>query len=905
MPTTLYLTNISNCTIREWTDTSLEKTGNFLNQSRWEPSGIPSISDVISIASNNSIVNVNSSTSIGSLVIGSLISPSNTTFNIQSPAHFTVASNVSVSFGSSMTMDASQLNTPFLNIDGLVSLKASNINSTLINIKGVMNTLEGASNIGSVNIYPNGLFSSTFSSIKVQGSFEVSGSVDGLYTDLVLEEALDRSTLLNQKSKIIMTESSIICNQTLTLKNGSSIQIDGNSFFYSYYPTTLFGNSTIFSTNIGIISLVSNLTLFDQSIVRANSGGLELLDGDIMIHGRSGIIAGNGSYLSFENSIITMYDNATVTASNSQFNILNGTFTLHDRSYLLLRDSSSLLINSETETSFVTRDQSFCDIRGDSRVVLTGKMEMMDSSNIYLHYSSFLIINGTLKHHDNSFLNSIDSHSQVIGALYLDGNAKVVLNNSTLSLEGSMEMLEQSFIVMNNSASLQVNGGSLSINSSISCKDSNIIVNTGDLISSNGPITINNSIIETSGNGRMIWNGVTNIKDSTIKSGSRLLSISGSIVGENLTIIHSGTDFKVERNGQFICNHCTIHLATGAFTYDLNSTVILNKTIIFNLNSSSFNPLGQSIYTSIGSGISNSGIINLSSNILKLSNNSNNNNNNNSSNIDNLSEPFLNNTEGGQWTFKSNNNNNNNNDNSSTIQVEIKFNNNQGQVSIGNSTIVVFITFNQSNGTLFLNGGSMVSNEPIELHGGQLHGNGKINGTVDNKAATLGQDNSYSRFTINGNYTQSSNGTLFIDINQNSNSNVNITNETKLDGNLIVRIDRKVLNGTEVVFLQSGQKIQGDFNKIKVLVYDPETGEEDDNPPCQYKAQKRENKYSMLVTMCQDEQSKIPVPIIIGVVMGITAIGIATATLIYFRGKIHRRLQYYNENRKSKRNLTY
>ncbi|EGG18684.1 hypothetical protein DFA_04180 [Cavenderia fasciculata] len=45
-------------------------------------------------------------------------------------AHFTVASNVSVSFGSSMTMDASQLNTPFLNIDGLVSLKASNINST-------------------------------------------------------------------------------------------------------------------------------------------------------------------------------------------------------------------------------------------------------------------------------------------------------------------------------------------------------------------------------------------------------------------------------------------------------------------------------------------------------------------------------------------------------------------------------------------------------------------------------------------------------------------------------------------------------------------------------------------------------------------------------------------------------
>lgn len=88
---------------------------------------------------------------------------------------------------------------------------------------------------------------------------------------------------------------------------------------------------------------------------------------------------------------------------------------------------------------------------------------------------------------------------------------------------------------------------------------------------------------------------------------------------------------------------------------------------------------------------------------------------------------------------------------------------NTGQISVQSGTLDVGTGFSQSAGSTSLDGGNLSSSAPIQISGGSLQGSGIINGNVINNA-NLHPGHSPGSITINGNYTQTANSTLDMEI---------------------------------------------------------------------------------------------------------------------------------------------
>ncbi len=87
-----------------------------------------------------------------------------------------------------------------------------------------------------------------------------------------------------------------------------------------------------------------------------------------------------------------------------------------------------------------------------------------------------------------------------------------------------------------------------------------------------------------------------------------------------------------------------------------------------------------------------------------------------------------------------------------------------GSLTISGGTLNFQSTFTQNAGTTILSGGDIGFASTAELYGGALSGSGTIIGNVNNNAAYLQPGNGVGALTINGDYTQSSGGTLEIEV---------------------------------------------------------------------------------------------------------------------------------------------
>jgi hypothetical protein len=70
----------------------------------------------------------------------------------------------------------------------------------------------------------------------------------------------------------------------------------------------------------------------------------------------------------------------------------------------------------------------------------------------------------------------------------------------------------------------------------------------------------------------------------------------------------------------------------------------------------------------------------------------------------------------------------------------------------------------QTAGTIDLDGGTMTFPAGVDLNGGQLIGNGTFNGPIRNNGGIVAPGHSAGKITVNGNYTQGTNGVLDIEI---------------------------------------------------------------------------------------------------------------------------------------------
>jgi outer membrane autotransporter protein len=132
-------------------------------------------------------------------------------------------------------------------------------------------------------------------------------------------------------------------------------------------------------------------------------------------------------------------------------------------------------------------------------------------------------------------------------------------------------------------------------------------------------------------------------------------------------------------------------------------------------------------------------------------------------------------------------------------------------VITGNTSFGTGITV--SSGSLIVNGNL---NAPFVIvgGGGLLGGNGFVSGSVTN-GGTVSPGNSIGKLTIGGNYTQTSHGTLLIEVaGPGHNDRLVVHGTARLNGTLrIVALNNKVSFGDQYPFLQAG-KIVGRFDRI-------------------------------------------------------------------------------------------
>ncbi|HYX43099.1 MAG TPA: carboxypeptidase regulatory-like domain-containing protein, partial [Pyrinomonadaceae bacterium] len=88
---------------------------------------------------------------------------------------------------------------------------------------------------------------------------------------------------------------------------------------------------------------------------------------------------------------------------------------------------------------------------------------------------------------------------------------------------------------------------------------------------------------------------------------------------------------------------------------------------------------------------------------------------------------------------------------------------NTGTVEVQAGTIRFASSYTQTAGLTFLNGGNFASNSTLDVQGGELRGAGTINGNLSN-GGTLNPGTSPGCLNVTGNYTQTSGGTLNIEI---------------------------------------------------------------------------------------------------------------------------------------------
>lgn len=133
----------------------------------------------------------------------------------------------------------------------------------------------------------------------------------------------------------------------------------------------------------------------------------------------------------------------------------------------------------------------------------------------------------------------------------------------------------------------------------------------------------------------------------------------------------------------------------------------------------------------------------------------------------------------------------------------------------GQLTVPTAFGISLPSGSLIVNG-QLLTPALLVGRNALLGGNGFISGSVVN-AGTVSPGNSIGKLTIGGNYTQTSSGTLLIEIAGNGRSDVLVVRGTaRLGGTLqIAALNRKVAFGDQYTFLRAG-RIEGRFNRIEM-----------------------------------------------------------------------------------------
>ena len=271
----------------------------------------------------------------------------------------------------------------------------------------------------------------------------------------------------------------------------------------------------------------------------------------------------------------------------------------------------------------------------------------------------------------------------------------------------------------------------------------------------NGPLTLNSAMWLCQGN--MVVNGALTLTDSTWAGDSDMtvngamtltrstwagkgnIAVNGAATATTSTL--SGANFTV--NNTFNATDCTF---TGAFKQTINRSGVL--TLLSN----------GGVGNTIDIEVSNKGIVNWNSGNLVVN-------------------KAFKNEAGATVTLESSGTLSGNalsslfqnagkvkrSKNASTGTIIIPYTN-TGILDVDTGTLEFVEPFAQESGECNLNGGKIKAPKGMKIKSGKLAGTGTIDGDVLNEGGNVAPGHSPGAITINGNYTQTSNGTLNMEI---------------------------------------------------------------------------------------------------------------------------------------------
>ncbi|EGG17402.1 hypothetical protein DFA_08397 [Cavenderia fasciculata] len=585
------------------------------------------------------------------------------------------------------------------------------------------------------------------------------------------------------------------------------------------------------------------------------------------------------SYLFLTDSVVSLeygqivLKNSSLKFEKSVVGINNGSLTLLYNSTIIGSNNSSLVIaGGSSNGNFLALNTSKIFVHGHSNIFIMGYLMASDQATVYGYNNASIYVRGTLGiAEDAVFGIYANSQSLIEKFLILLDNGRCEVADSHLVVQGQILAADNSTISFINSI-VEI-PGSITMSSTLNAVHSSVTV-IGNVFNDLGQMAFYNS--------SMLGIGELQSLNSTILAqGSAVVSYGkmtygGTFNGYLSALGVANGDLVILPNTTFTCNYCRLFIYGGKFVYAENSIITLNNTAIVNDDGSSL--VAQSDLVMFpGSSITNNGNFTLSKNILIASSNTQRGatDANNAQNIE-----FSNN-----GTIQSD----------ADISIEVQLNN-QGTLHIVNSTNINMAKYVQSGGVLTVGGGSVSSNNSIDIQGGAIQGQGQINGDIQQSGGTIGsRSQSSDKFNINGSLEQTNNSTILILINTfNDFSQLNISNNANFSGTIEIRVAKNLTESSQVeIPIINYSQSNGDFSKINIITYDPETGKEDDEPSCKVSSQKGGSKFSVLVSECQSSgMSKSMTGVIVGVVVGVVAAAVVVGISLHYRHRISRFARY-------------
>ncbi|EGG22520.1 hypothetical protein DFA_04648 [Cavenderia fasciculata] len=832
--------------------------------SNWNPASTPtSVDDVRILDENNNTVvfSFESDVEFGSIILGSSTGPY-TNGTLLFLGGFTTLGKINISSASLMYMGSFVDQTPYsyytanlISVDkeaGLLIGNATvisqiyNYGSVLLDGRGLVAFIENSANI----IFEENASYKSISFNNRNGSVELKA---GVVLDLYGIENGDYSSFQKGSNLYASKGASLgIINETFYLAesnldfNQASIYAHGVYMLIGHHSHfNMTGTYTNYDGDGGdsqFNAFESNATIVNAT-VHFNHSAFYLSDSQFNIFGTSDIYMidsyiltlGTGGYLNIFGETIMRAYHSNIT--------IDRILLLDENAKLYLSDSDLYVFGSSTTLAIATAGDSRLYLNDHSDLIVDGLFYMTNSSKVSSNLGQFFIQGYMVMQHF-SMVELEDTECYLTGLIVLYDSSEMFFNNTYLYVNGSVGAFDNSTLNIDRST-LSI-PGNLTLTSKFLSTDS--IINVDEYFQSLGVYIGLNTDISVSGQfqsiGITIWQQTSLICNGTAKFDSQFF-------GEHVNITVQSGDLVFLENSNFTCTNCTISVLSGVFEYQQGTRLELFNTTL--TNNGTVSSLGD-VSLSPGSSITNTGLFTILSNIIA---NATTNNQTNHAEINNS----------GSINSQSN----------VTIDVLI---NNSGNFSIESNSSIYVQEFTQTDGgnLQLVGGGSITSYLNLNIRGGSVYGNGAINTSLDlNNNGQLGIKNRTSALEIYGNLTQSRNTTTVIRINTIDDfTKYKIIQSMELAGTLLVYMNKNLLgNDVNVTIISYNQTSSsgGDFGKIKVLTYDPENNDDEEEVECQAQPTKGGKNYSLLLQDCvsitsQNNRNKVIVGAVVGSIVG-------------------------------------